>query len=531
MLMPTAAGSRLVGLDPAAAQRAMAVAQALDGGRAGEAGDLLVPLLERHPDHPEVLRLHAGILSLFAAHDEAIATMQQALVQRPDDPLYHNTHGTILATAGRYDDAAAAFGQAVRLKPDLASAWYNLGVLLVRSMRNDEASEALRKAVTLEPDNLGARIQLADLLRAENQADAAAAEYHAVLSKAPFAGMAWWGLADLRTHRFSEPEVRLLEAASRDPRSSSRDAIASGFALARALDQHGRYAESLAAIERANAIARRQAQWDARGFSASVDAIERAFASVPASSGGDLGTGVVFIVSLPRSGSTLIEQILASHPQVEGAGELPDLPLVINEESRRRGVPLQQWAAGCSANDWQRLGARYVDRTARWRQQRPVFVDKLPSNWYFIGAIRAMLPAARIVLARRDPLETCFSCYRQMLENNEYTRTFADLAAHWRDFDRIARGALAQHPTHVHECVHERLLADTEAEIRRLLAACDLPFDPACLDFHRTERQVRSPSAMQVREPLRQDTRHALRYGALLDPLRAQLGLPPFAAG
>jgi len=530
MVMPTAAGSRLAGLDPAATQRVMAVAQALEDGRAGEAGDLLVPVLEHHPDHPEVLRLHAGILSLFSAHDEAIAAMRQALAQRPDDPLYHNTLGTVLATAGRYDESAAAFGQAVRLKPDLASAWYNLGVLLVRNMRNDEAADALRKAVALEPENFGARIQLADLLRAENQADAAATEYHAVLSRAPFAGMAWWGLADLRTHRFSESEVRQLENASRDPRAGSRDAIAMGFALARALDEHGRYAESLAALERANAIARRQTQWDARGFSASVSAIERAFASAPFS-GGDLGKGIVFVASLPRSGSTLIEQILASHPQVEGAGELPDLPLVINEESRRRGVPLQQWAPGCTAEDWRGLGMRYVERTARWRRQRPVLVDKLPSNWYYVGAIRAMLPQARIVLARRDPLETCFSCYRQLLENNEYTRTFSDLAAYWRDFDGIARNALVHHPSHVHECVHERMLADTEMEIRRLLAACDLPFDPACLDFHRTERQVRSPSAMQVREPLRQDTRHSLRYGALLDPLRAQLGLPSFAAG
>ncbi len=529
MVMPNAAGSRLLGLDAAATQRVMAVAQALDGGRAGEAGDLLVPLLQRHPGHAEVLRLHAGILSLFGAHDDAIAAMHQALARRPEDPLYHNTLGSILATAGRYDEAAEAFAQAARLKPDLAGAWYNLGVLLVRSMRNDEAAEALRKAVALEPGNFGARIQLADLLRAENHADAANAEYRAVLAQAPFAGMAWWGLADLRTHRFSESEVRELEAAANDPRASSRDAIATGFALARALDQHGRYAESLAAIERANVIARRHTQWDARGFSASVAAIESAFATVPASDG-NLGKGIVFVASLPRSGSTLIEQILASHPQVEGAGELPDLPLVINEESRRRGAPLQQWAVGCGKDDWQRLGTRYIERTARWRQRRPVFVDKLPSNWYYVGAIRAMLPAARIILARRDPLETCFSCYRQMLENNEYTRTYPDLAAHWRDFDRIARGALAQHPTHVHECVHERLLADTETEIRRLLAACDLPFDPACLDFHRTERQVRSPSAMQVREPLQQDTRHSLRYGALLDPLRAELGLPPFAA-
>ena len=525
-----AAGSRLAGLDPAAAQRVMAAAQALDAGRAEDAGGLLLPVLEGRPDHPEVLRLHAGILSLFGMHGDAVTAMRKALAQRPDDPLYHNTSGTILASAGRYDEAAAAFLHATRLKPDLSGAWYNLGVLLVRCMRNDEAAEALRKAVVLDPDNLGARIQLADLLRAANQPDAAAAEYRAVLGKAPLAGMAWWGLADLRTHRFSESEVAALTVACSDPRATWRDTVAMGFALARALDGQARYGESLAAIEHANAVARTQSNWDSRAFSANIAAIGRAFTPPPAHAG-DLGKGVVFVVSLPRSGSTLIEQILASHPQVEGAGELPDLALVISEESRRRGQPLQHWVAASSAQDWQRLGSSYLQRTARWRLRRSTFVDKLPSNWHYIDAIRAMLPGARIVVARRDPLETCFSCYRQLLDNNEYTRTFADLAAYWRDFDRFAQAAIDRYPQYVHACVHERLLANPEAEIRALLAACDLPFDPACLEFHRTEREVRSPSAMQVREPLRQDTRHAERYGALLDPLRAELGLPPFAAG
>jgi hypothetical protein len=174
-------------------------------------------------------------------------------------------------------------------------------------------------------------------------------------------------------------------------------------------------------------------------------------------------------------------------------------------------------------DDWQRLGQRYLERTSHWSRQRPMFTDKLPNNWYYIGAIRAMLPGARIVGCRRDPLETCFSCYRQLLHNNEYQRTFADLAAFWHEFDTSLRLALAQHPTHVHESVYEDLVADPERHIRRLLDFCGLPFDPACLEFHRTRREVRSPSAMQVREPLRRDTARAPRYGALLNPLREAL--------
>jgi tetratricopeptide (TPR) repeat protein len=507
----------------------MIAAQALAAGRADDAGDALFGVLQRYPEHAEVLRVHAGILSLFGVHDEAIAVMRRALHERPDDPLYHNTSGTILATAGHYDDSATAFHRACELDPALAAAWYNLGVLLVRFMRTEEAANALRAAVRLEPENVGARVQLADLLRMSNQADAATAEYRSILARWPHAGMAWWGLADLKTRRLSAQDVHAMQAAIGDSRATTHDVVATGFALARALDDQGRLEESLAALAQAHATARRVSHWDARSFSATIDALDGAFSGRGSTVGG-IGDGIIFVVSLPRSGSTLLEQILSSHPRVVGAGELPDLPLVISEEERRRGRPLQSWAAQATADDWRRLGLRYLERTARWTQERPMLVDKLPSNWYYIDAIRAMLPGARVVVARREPLEACFSCYRQFLTNNEYTRTFADLASYWRDFDRYARSALARDAGQTRAFEYEQLLDDPEREIRELLAFCGLPFDPACLEFHNTEREVRTPSAMQVREPLRHDTRHSIRYGALLDPLRHELGLAPFAA-
>lgn len=522
--------SRLAGLDAASAQRAAFAAQAIDAGRVDEAAAALMPVVERYPEHPEVLRLHAGIANLYGDHDEAIAAMRIALRARPLDAPGHNTYGTLLAAAGLFDEAAAAFAEAGRLDPSLASAWYNLGVLRVRCMRNDEAIGPLQRALALEPGNIGARNQLADLLRTEGRAEEAESEYRAILASHPTTGMAWWGLADLKTGRLTGQDAQRLRALFGQPTLAPQDAVPMGFALARALDEQGAYADALAAIERANALARRRGSWDRDGFVQGIEAIGRAFAGpMQASPDAAAGANVIFVVGLPRSGSTLIEQILASHPQVEGAGELPDLPLVLSAEARRRGARLQDWAPLASATDWKRLGDEYIERTRRWTRDRPVFVDKLPSNWYYTGAIRAMLPAAKVVIARRDPLETCFSCYRQYLENNEYTRTYANLAAYWRAFDGHARRAVARDPGHVHDCVHELLVAEPEAAIRALLDACGLAFDPACLDFHRTRREVRSPSAMQVREPIRRDTTHAWRYGALLDPLRGELGVPRFA--
>jgi hypothetical protein len=293
----------------------------------------------------------------------------------------------------------------------------------------------------------------------------------------------------------------------------------------------GHYDEAMGELKRAHAIARLRRHWNASSFSAGISAINAAFTPPPASAiAPKLGHEVVFIVGLPRSGTTLVEQILASHSQVEGAGELPDIPLVLADESRRRNKPFPRWIPDMQRADWQRLGERYLERTAHWRAQRPRFTDKMPSNWMYVGAIRAMLPGARIIICRRDPLETCFSCYRQHMAGNDYTRTPEDLAAFWHDFDRSATHWFDLHPKYVYQHDYESLQTDPEHGIHQLLDFCELPFEPACLKFHETNREVRSPSATQVRQPLRTDTARAHDYAALLDPLRRALGLPLFKA-
>lgn len=515
---------------PADIAHVVAAATALEAGRVQEAEQQLRQITAAHQQHPEVLRLQAGALGMRGQHDEAIRRMRQALTQRPRDALYHNTLGGLLGEAGRYDDAIAALRQCCTLQPDLALAWYNLGMMLVRSVRNDEAVAALQRAVSLAPDHRAARALLADLLRTTGQVEQAATEYRRLLVEQPATGMAWWGLADLRGGLLGEDDIARMQAVLREGSAGVDDLIATGFALAKALDEAGRPAESLAAIEHANALARRRQRWDGKGFSRGVDGILAGFTPPPQpTSAGTLGRELIFVVSLPRSGSTLVEQILASHSSIEGAGELADLPQVLGEESRRQGAPFPQWVGRMQPTDWERLGRRYLERTAHWRRQRPISIDKLPNNWMYIGAIRAMLPAAHIIACRRDPLETCFSCYRQHLAGNEYTRNFDDLASFWRDFDRSVRHWHQLHPAQLFEHHHEALLADPEEHIRRLLEFCGLPFEPTCLHFHENRREVRSPSATQVRRPLH-DTARAPRYGALLDPLRAALGLPPWQA-
>lgn len=521
---------RLQGLDNAAAQQVVATAQALGMGRADQAEAQLRPALLRYPDHPEVLRLHAGVLGLRGHHGQAIDTMRRALAMQPADPLYHNTLGTILGASGDFDSAIASLHRACELQPGLATAWYNLGVMLTRCVRNEEATEALKRAVALAPDNMDARALLADLLRMRGDVAESAAEYRKVLRKQSWAGMAWWGLADLRTGALTAGDIERMQSILREGRADDHDRIAIGFALAKALDERGRYLESLDALKRANAIARLRQKWNAPAFSAMVDTINHAFASPPSpSTPPEFGREVVFIVGMPRSGTTLVEQILASHSQVEGAGELPDVPLVLAEESRQRDKPYPKWVPDMRPEDWRRLGERYLERTSHWRDRKPGFTDKLPGNWMQIGAIRAMLPGARVIVCRRDPLETCFSCYRQLLpEGSEYARTPEDVTTFWRDFDRTANHFATTQPANVYQHGYEALIAEPETAIRRLLEFCGLPFEEACLNFQETRRAVRSPSATQVRQPLRGDTARTQAYGELLDPFRKGLGMPLF---
>jgi tetratricopeptide (TPR) repeat protein len=451
--------------------------------------------------------------------------MRRALQQRPQEALYHNAFAIFLAEAGELDQAIESLRHACELQPGFVMAWYNLGLFLTRSAQFDEARAALRRAVTLAPDYAAARAQLADLLRMDNFRDEAIAEYRKLLAEQPWVGMAWWGLAEIKTLPLGTTDSDAIQRALTHPHATDGDRVAMGFALAKALDDQGLYAESMQALAKANDIARRYRTWNAQTFAATIGSINAARCA--ASAGQDLGSEVIFIVGMPRSGSTLIEQILATHSHVEGAAELADFPLVIAEESNRRKKAYPKWLVEMGAEDWRQLGQRYLERTSRWRKHRRVFTDKLPNNWMHIGMIRAMLPGAHIVISRRDALETCFSCYRQYFPGNDYTRSFSDLASYWHSFDAFANDWAQKEPTHVYQHVYEDLLKDPEKKIRQLLEFCGLPFEEACLRFNETQRVVGTPSAMQVRQPLRTDTARALRYGDLLNPLRGALGLAP----
>jgi tetratricopeptide (TPR) repeat protein len=516
---------RLSGLSPRVARMAQEAAAAIDRRHLGDARRSLVAASVLAPGHPEILRLQGVLSHLEGRINDAVATLRDALAVAPDDTLILNNLGISLRESGDADRAIEMFERATLLDPDLAAAFFNLGKTLKSQARPEEALPHLQRALELSPTHVPARIVLGDSLKALGQIDDAAQAFRDALRLNPRNAQAWFSLANIKTIPLTLREANQLEQLLRERSLNDDDRVRMGFTLAKALEDNAQYEKSFAALSEANRCKRRHMPWDAARFSSEIRAILEAcarpsVATAPSAQGGE----VIFIVSLPRSGSTLTEQILAAHPEIEGASELPDLPDVINQESQRRGEEFAVWYGKATADDWERLGKEYLHRTRRWRENKPRFTDKGLANWQSVAAALAMLPAARIVVCRRDPLETCLACFVQLFARGQhFSYAIDDVVAYWQDFDQLCRHWLDIYPGQVRDMVYEELLEEPERVTRELLTFCGLSFEPACLRFHEASRSVRTASAAQVRQPLRRDTARADRYGSALDELRHAL--------
>ena len=519
---------RMAGLAPDAVAALQAAARAIRDNRLDEADRLFAGVRAQAPAHAEALRIGAILRLRQQRAGDAAALLREALAAHPGDALLHADLGTASMANGDRDGAFAHWRRACELAPGQPMPWFNLGRNLQLAGESEAALDALQRCRALAPEFLPAHILAGDALLHLGRLDASADAYRAALRLHPACGDAWRGLANIKSRPLSGEDCAALRTQLARHDLGEEDRIAMSFALGAGEEALGNLDAAFAALGDANARLHRRAPWSRAAFEGFVDAMLAATASLPAPRDPRLGHEAIFIVGMQRSGSTLFEQILAAHPQVEGASELPDLGDVIQAESRRRGKPFPQWVADADADDWQRLGGDYLRRTARWRAAKPRFTDKMPENWKLAGVLRAMLPGATVLETRRDPLETAWSCFRQpFYQLPHFSCDFADIAACLCGCEQAMDAIRARDPARIRLLRYERLQAEPEAVVRDLLDACGLAFDPACLDFHRASRSVRTASAAQVRQPLRGDTARAGGYGARLDPLRAALGLPP----
>jgi len=425
-------------------------------------------------------RLHlARLLAQRDALPDAIAEADTLIANDPDQPQLQLLRLAWLGQLGAYDRAAADYPALLERHPDVAEAWTAYG----------------------------------HLLGTMGDVPGAVAAYRRALDLSPLHGEAWWGLANLKVVAFTADDVARLTELAADDRLSDARASLLHFALAKGLEDQGEHAASFAHYGAANQRRRRTLAPPADPIRAEVDRSIAFFTAdqlrqcAPVAEEDEDG-GPIFIVGMPRSGSTLVEQILASHPLVEGTSELPYIPMLVHrllqERRHDRALRFPQMLEGLAPERLHELGATYLAATRPHRREgTPFFIDKLPDNWRYTGFIHMILPKARIVDARRAPMACLWSNYRQWFaRGQEYSYDVDDLVEQYRQYLRFMGHLDTVAPGLVTRVQHEDLLARGDDAIRDLLAALGLPFDEACLRFHDNRRPVRTASAQQVRRPL-----------------------------
>jgi Tfp pilus assembly protein PilF len=513
-------------LSPAAHQWLSDAGKALSQGRADLAEQPLKRVLAEAPGFANAQFLYGIACQMRGDGKTAIEYLRKAAEQRPDDPNILTNLGATLYDAGAREEAFTCLRRATELAPLQASNWYNLGKALKLHWQLDEAADALRRTLVLNEKHINARNTLADIFTIRGNIPDAVGEYRKVLAFQPDQAHAWHGLANLKTELLTPADAEQISRILQSQQPSPDARVLLGFSLYKALEDQRDYTGAFNALREANALKRQMVQWDPVAEHMNIEAIIQAFQHpMSAPLNPTLGHEVIFIASPPRSGSTLVEHILASHPLVEGANEIRDLSQVLDDESKRRGKDFPQWVTDATAQDWARLGNDYLVRTAGWRIKHLRFTDKGLQNWQWIGVIRAMLPGAKVINCHRDPVETCFACYRQLFsEGIHFSYSLEDLASYYKGYQLLSGYWQKQYPGQVLDFSYEMLLQEPEAQIRHLLAFCQLPFDAACLSPHQTQRDVHSTaSAAQVRQPIRGNAARSPRYRDFLQPLIQRL--------
>jgi tetratricopeptide (TPR) repeat protein len=479
------------------------------------------------PDHTEAHNnLGHALLGLGRA-GEAIVRYQRAIAIRPAFAEAYNNIGDALQQLARFKDAIAFHERALAIKPDYAEAHCHLGGALHRVDRPEEACTHCRQAIALNPDYADAHYGLGVALEALGRVDEARGPFERAAQLAPKRAQFHFALA--LSGRFSpgDPRLAAIEALMRDPALSDNDRITLQFALGKAFGDLEQHEISFRHFLDGNALKRQQTSYDeAAGlrFFERIATIFTAELMQRMRGGGDPSRIPVFVVGMPRSGTTLIEQILASHSKVFGAGELEVFGRTVFNLGieKRSPVTFPELVPNLSAEELRQLGARYLERMSAVAGAAERIVDKLPLNFTFVGLIHLALPNARIIWARRDPIDTCLSCFSTLFggdqphtydlaELGRYHRAYEALMLHWQRV--LPEGVML-------EVRYEDVVEDLEGQARRMVEYCDLEWQDACLAFHRTQRPVRTASVAQVRRPIYRSSVGRWRaYEHLLQPL------------
>lgn len=499
---------------------------------------------------------------------EAEALLREHLKQTPTDVAAIRMLAEVAARLGRLEDAQHLLARCLELAPSFHAARQNYALVLHRGNQPERALVEINRLLAIEPNNLGhlnlkaavqcrigdyeaaidiyAKLVARDprhpsvwmsyghALKTAGHTPRAIDAYRRGVELQPSFGEIWWSLANLKTFRFSADDLAVMQRQLARSELGEDDRLHLEFAIGKALEDGDEYESSFAHYAQGNAIRHAQLNYRADETTARVQHIRQRYTSefFAARAGcGHASSDPIFIVGLPRAGSTLIEQILSSHSMVEGTMELPEVTSItrsLREQAHAASeMPYHEALASLDANALHELGERYLEHTRIQRKtSAPLFIDKMPNNFMHIGLIHLMLPNAKIIDARRHPLACCFSGFKQHFARGQsFSYSLQDLGRYYRDYVALMTHFDQALPGRIHRVIYEHMVDDTEGEVRRLLDHCGLPFEESCLRFFQNERPVRTASSEQVRRPIyREGVDHWRHYDRWLAPLEQALG-------
>ena len=517
----------------------LSVASFIQEGRIFKAEQLCRAFLQRNGHHVEAMRLLAEIGMKFNAYDEAEFLLESCKVLAPENVSAHYDYVKVLRKRQKFE-ASLAEASELRAKepgnPEFEMLYANENLAIGNF---DEAMLVYEALLGSMPNNPGINLTYGHALKTVGRQDDAIAAYRRAYTVRPDCGDAYWSLANLKTYRFDDDEIAQMRARETSPMTALDDRYHLCFALAKALEDRGEFAESFAAYERGNRLKREELKYDPARLSNEMR-LQRDLVT-PELLGRFAGAGCgapdpIFIVGLPRAGSTLLEQILASHSQVEGTMELPNIFALAHRLDRNRVMGEEpEYPANLdilSSEDVTRFGEEFIRDTQVYRKLgTPYFIDKMPNNFRHIGLIHMILPNAKIIDARRGAMGCCFSGFKQLFaEGQEFTYGLNEVGTYYGDYVQLMDHWDAILPGKILRVRYEDVVADLETQVRRLLDHCGLPFEEACLNFHENDRAVRTASSEQVRQPIfKSGVDQWENFSDHLDPLRNILG-PELAA-
>ena len=520
--------SRLAALPPA-------VVTAYDlyaDGEVVQAEELIRRHLMAHGESVESMRLLAKIGMDLDIADDAELWLEKALAVAPGDRLARLEYAVVLLKRHKPVQARAQMEMLLELDPMNTAYRSTYATVFTAFGDLERALELYREVLTETPNDPELHLSIAHALKTLGRASEAIESYRSAAAVRPRYGAAFWSLANLKTYRFTDSELVQMRADEAASNIELADRYHLCFALGKALEDRAEYADSFAYYARGNALKRTESRY--RPELMERHARLQASMCTPEFFAAREGWGCpdpapIFIVGMPRSGSTLVEQILASHSQVEGTMELADIPRLMQELERRGkgdSVPHSGILAELAAEDFKRFGEEYLENTRVYRSGKPRFLDKMPNNFRHVGLIHLMLPNARIIHTRRDALACCFSNFKQLYAvGQKFSYSMNDIARHYRMYLELMAHWDHALPGKILRVQHEDLVEDLESQVRRILEFCELEFEPGCVEFHKTARRVHSPSSEQVRRPINREGVDQWRhYEPWLGALKEALG-------